>query len=216
MFSLTAKRKDVIRWHGVDIKVNLSFDNVLLLFDLFTNDEISQHMKLDIAAEMLVYDIEILKALEPKRRLELTMDILKEKLGMKFDDPVNKEPADIMEVEIPFYDFEEDAEYIFASFLMDYGVNLIEEQGKLSWEEFIVLFKNLSDETPMKQAIKYRTCEVPKKTKDNGDEVRHIRKMKEKYMLKKAQPIIEAKQQAIHQKQLELRKEQMRKKRGVK
>ncbi|PGC44944.1 Gp15 family bacteriophage protein, partial [Bacillus wiedmannii] len=52
--------------------------------------------------------------------------------------------------EVPIVDFTIDAERIFSSFLFDYNINLIEQQGKLLWNEFLALFNNLSEETTMK------------------------------------------------------------------
>jgi hypothetical protein len=206
MFNLTTRRDDVIKWHGVDIELNLAFDNVLLLFDLFDNKDVSPYMKYDIAIEMLVVNHAILKQLNGDRIFELIKDILKEKLNIDLDKKapeLSEEDAnDPFKIPIPTYDFTEDAEYIYASFLIDYNMDLFEQQGKLSWYKFLALFKNLSDETPMGKALHYRSCEMPK----DADERKRIRNLKEKYMLKSAKPIIEARQAAIHAKQLEDRK----------
>ena len=32
-------------------------------------------------------------------------------------------------------DFEQDARYIYASFLMDYGIDLVDQRGKLDWRK---------------------------------------------------------------------------------
>ncbi|WP_374964624.1 Gp15 family bacteriophage protein [Lysinibacillus sp. RS5] len=210
MFNLTTRRDDVIRWHGVDIDLNLAFDNVLLLFELFGDKSVSPYMKYDIAIEMLVINHAILKQLNGERIFELIKDILREKLNIDLDkkapEPSEEDANDPFNVPIPTYDFTEDAEYIYASFLMDYNMDLFEQQGKLSWYKFIALFNNLSDETPMGKALHYRTCSVPKSDKHNADEIKRIRSMKEKYMLKSAKPLIEARQAAIYAKQLEARK----------
>lgn len=79
--------------------------------------------------------------------------------------------------------FFEDAERIYASFLIDYNIDLLNEVGVLSWDEFIALFNNLSEKTPIMQAIMYRGCEVPSGP-ENKEERRRIRKMKEFYELK--------------------------------
>ena len=39
-------------------------------------------------------------------------------------------------------DFKQDSSYIYSSFLMDYGIDLIEQQGKLHWQKFISLFRD--------------------------------------------------------------------------
>lgn len=213
MFNLTTRRDDVIKWHGVDIELNLAFDNVLLLFDLLNNESVSAYIKHDIAVEMLIVDKSILMKLKQRnddKILKLAKDILKEKLNIDLDKKApelsEEDESDPLKIPIPTYDFTEDAEYIYASFLIDYNMDLFEQQGKLSWYKFVALFNNLSDETPMGKALHYRTCSVPKSDRHNADEIKRIRSMKEKYMLKSAKPLIEARQAAIYAKQLEARK----------
>ena len=53
-------------------------------------------------------------------------------------------------------DFEQDAEYIYASFLQAYGINLLEVQNKLTWTEFKALLNALPDNTIMQQIIEIR------------------------------------------------------------
>lgn len=102
-----------------------------------------------------------------------------------------------------------DAEKIYASFLYDYGINLFEQQGKLQWDEFLALFNNLSEKTPMRTAIHYRTCEIPKKDKHNSDERKHIKQMKARYELPEAKVIREAKELQAFQKRMEEQKRQV-------
>lgn len=205
MFSLTQRYDDVIKWYGVSIELNLSFDNVLLLFKMLKDKELSHFRKLDTAIAMLVVDKELLIEVPPQRRLELLKDILREKLDFDLDRP--KDSDDENDLVVPVYDWEEDAELIYASFLMDYQIDLFEQQGILTWYKFLALFKNLRDNTPLGKAIHYRTCKVPKKTEHNEEERRHVRKMKEKYALKCAQPIIDELERRAYEQQMKARKE---------
>ncbi|KAB2159587.1 hypothetical protein FZI36_23180, partial [Cronobacter sakazakii] len=111
--------------------------------------------------------------------------------------------------DIPVVNFTIDAERIYASFLYDYGINLFEQQGKLQWDEFLALFNNLSEKTPMRTAIYYRTCDIPKKDKYNGDERKRIKKMKAIYELPEAKVIREAKELQDFQKRMEAQKRQV-------
>ena len=199
---LTDRRLDVYTWNGVDVELNLSFDNVLKLFDLFS-DDIQRDLKLDIALEMLVVNADLLKQLNGLNAIRLVLDILKDKLSIDLESDDNQSND---EQQIPIYDFKEDAEMIYASFLFDYNLDLFEQQGKLQWFKFIALFKNLSDDSPMGKAMMYRACEVPKKDKHNADERKRIIALKKKYELKASKVIREQQELERIQKSFEMMK----------
>ncbi|WP_218054026.1 Gp15 family bacteriophage protein, partial [Streptococcus sobrinus] len=52
MFSLTERNYDFYDWNGVRLELNLSFDNVLLLFNLFDDESINKSIKPEIALNM--------------------------------------------------------------------------------------------------------------------------------------------------------------------
>lgn len=215
MFSLTARNSDLYEWQGVEIELNLAFDNVLVFLKMFGDQSIHIERRLRIAVTMLVCDKEILQAISDKGKLlDFAFDMLRDKLNLRLREEdqlkVEAKSNDKKEEEdepVPVYDWEEDAGYIYSSFLFDYGIDLIEQQGKLTWDRFFTLFNNLSEDSKMGQVIHYRTCEVPKKEKGSDNEERkRIMKMKEVYMLEKARPIIERNQFRQHQREMEARK----------
>lgn len=201
MFSLTERNSDIYRWHGVDIELNLAFDNVLVFLKMFGDESIPMERRMKLALTMLVVDKDILKPIsEHGRLLDFTFDMLRDKLNLRIRDedklPVkdnsDSENEEELDEPVPVYDWEEDAGYIYSSFLFDYGIDLIEQQGKLTWDRFITLFHDLSEKSKMGQALYYRTCPIPKKEKGSDNEERkRIIKMKKYYMLEKARPIIE-------------------------
>lgn len=201
MFSLTERNSDIYRWHGVDIELNLAFDNVLVFLKMFGDESIPMERRMKLALTMLVVDKDILKPIsEHGKLLDFTFDMLRDKLNLRIRDedklPVkdnsDSENEEELDEPVPVYDWEEDAGYIYSSFLFDYGIDLIEQQGKLTWDRFIQLFHDLSENSKMGEAMKYRSCEIPKKEKGSDNEERkRIIKMKKYYMLEKAKPIIE-------------------------
>lgn len=58
---------------------------------------------------------------------------------------------------LPKYDFEQDAGAIYASFFMQYHIDLLNEIDKLSWFKFSTLFEHLSEKTPIKKIIAIRS-----------------------------------------------------------
>ncbi|HDR8155538.1 TPA: hypothetical protein QC057_004567 [Bacillus cereus] len=213
MFKLTDRNRDIYEWSGVSIELNLSFDNVLKLTELFDDPDIPKQIKPVIALNMLIVDKMLLTQLDENQKEQLFLNVFKDKLGIDFSSAGKKnETLKVNEEsfpDIPVFNFTIDAERIYASFLFDYGINLFEQQGKMQWDEFKALFDNLSEKSPMKTAIHYRTCEIPKKDKNNAEERKRIKKMKELYELPEAKAIREAMELAAFQKRMDAQKKQV-------
>lgn len=184
MFRLTRKHgvcDESVEYKGETITVNLSFDRLIKIFELQQDERLEDIDKIVLAFQILVVDAEIYKkkftALELSEIVNLIFDSLKdERIRIDDTDDQDDEPVEIV-------NYTEDAERIYASFLYDYQMDLIEEIGKLSWRKFVALFNNLSEKTPMMQAIIYRTCSIPT-GKENAEERKRIKKMKRIYALK--------------------------------
>ncbi|WP_163255745.1 Gp15 family bacteriophage protein [Bacillus tropicus] len=216
MFKLTDRNRDIYEWSGVPIELNLSFDNVLKLMELFDDPTIPKQIKPVIALNMLVVENLLLTQLDEKQKEKLFLNVFKDKLGIDLSlsgkrNEITKSNDDNNShlPNIPVVNFTIDAERIYASFLFDYGINLFEKQGEMQWDEFLALFNNLSEKSPMKIAMHYRTCEIPKKDKNNADERKRIKKMKELYELPEAKAIREAMELAAFQKRMDAQKKQV-------
>jgi hypothetical protein len=217
MFKLTDRNRDIYHWAGVDVELNLSFDNVLKIMELFDDDTISNRVKPNIALMMLIVDHSLLAQLNMQGKEKLVIDVFKDKLNI--DLTADKKAGEMTESlgnsleeeapEVPVVNFKLDADMIFASFLFDYNINLLEQQGKLQWGEFLALFNNLSEKAPMKIAIHYRTCEIPKKDKHNSEERKRIKTMKERYELPEAKEIREEMEHKAYLRRLEAQKRQV-------
>ena len=60
----------------------------------------------------------------------------------------------------PVYDFEYDAEYIFAAFLAQYGIDLTETD--MHWHKFKALFLGLGEESKICKIMEYRAMDLSK------------------------------------------------------
>src|SRR5690606_20295394 len=67
---------------------------------------------------------------------------------------------------------------LYASFIYDYGIDLLEQQGRLHWEKVKALLAGLSDESMFKRVVGIRRLEVPPPTKYNQKERRQIIELK--------------------------------------
>ena len=98
-----------------------------------------------------------------------------------FSRPVTELPRAISHLhsDVIAYDYEIDADLIFAAFLGQYGIDLMVED--MHWHKFLALFRGLNDSTRMREVMGYRCYEKQtNKDRDVYDELRQaweIRRM---------------------------------------
>ncbi|MFC5773688.1 Gp15 family bacteriophage protein [Ectobacillus antri] len=187
-FLLTSDFDDSFLYKGQVLHVDLSFDNVLRVFELFKDPVFSDGEKIEIALEMLLIEYSSIQHLSTKDLYTLFLYIFKEFLDM---DLTQQEEADSQKV----YDFEQDAGIIYASFLRAYQMDLFEQHGKLHWQKFLQLLTHLDEKSKFKEVIGYRQMKVPAPDKHNQEYRDHVMRMKRMYRLE--QEINE--QQALEQ-----------------
>lgn len=190
---LTMGLQDTLKYGPHELKLDMSFDNIILFNEMLEDPTLGDIEKVMIGLEMLLpwdYD-SIVKDLNLLEQYELFSQIMKDFFDVDISINKDSEGDDSEEVrEQPqpkpkVFDFKVDAERIYASFMMDYGIDLFEEQGKMHWKKFIALLNGLSERTPFMQVVNIRTMEVPKK--DNRDSFEKYRqkilRAKRKYAL---------------------------------
>lgn len=159
------------------LKINASFDVVLEIQKLYTEDELTDYEKVCASLEMLVINHWNLRLFSPERKIELLNEITKKFIKVKRrPDVKRKSPC-------PILDFEEDSDYIYASFMQEYGIDLIDQQGKLPWKKFLWLFNGLGSDTKIKQVMRIRDMDVPKYNGKNMEQIQEIQKLKSYYAL---------------------------------
>lgn len=175
LFSLTSRFNDCFKYKGHTLKVDLSFDNVLRMFELADDTLFDNYEKIDITLEILIKEYELI-AREPfEIKNDLYIYVLKEFL----DIDLKATGGDSKKV----YDVQKDAGIIYASFLSEYRMDLFEQQGKLHWYKFLQLLTNLSDDTKFKQVLNFRQMKVPSVKESSKEYREHIIKMKRVYSL---------------------------------
>jgi len=176
MFTLTDDLENEIEIEGTTYPLDLSFDVVLRVYDLMQDEYFSPNEKVNIAFNMLVdckdpYDF------------ELKYETVKYLMENIINDPDESEGYSGAPSKV-FHDFAQDADYIYASFMQEYGIDLLEMQGKLRWEKFIALLAGLRDKTKFKEIIGIRSADLPT-GKHMADERKRLKELKEIYALKK-------------------------------
>lgn len=165
--------------------IDLSFDNVLRSYELAKDDSVDSLAVIDIMFNNLVVDCDQEIDFEEKRDI---VDFIFNNIIAK-DDIREKEKTDEEETEEDqkteqkTHDFVKDAEFIYASFLYDYKIDLFDMQGRLHWSKFVALLNNLSDDSPFKKVVHIRVKKIPKQTKHNKEEIANLKRLKRFYSL---------------------------------
>lgn len=169
---LTEPMGDIVRIGRRRYRINASFDVVLDIQRLY-REELPDTAKLDQALKM--FGVGSPEKFELQTRVNLLNDIYKNCVNTKQRAPVKQQ--------LPVFDFEEDAEYIYASFMLDYGIDLMDAQGRLHWKKFIALFQGLSERTKIREVMKIRSMVVPRYNGHNQKQIQEIHELKSFYAL---------------------------------
>ncbi|MGI8349609.1 Gp15 family bacteriophage protein [Niallia circulans] len=200
MFSLARKLQNSIDYNGVTYKLNLAFDNVLLVFDVLKDENIDDLFKVDVVMDLLLtqpHELEDEQMVELYTLIMETVILQGKKQEVKRDLAGNVIDED--EDDKKLYSLEEDAQYIYASFLYDYQIDLIDQQGKMHWFKFNALLASLSDDTMFKRVIDIRQRKPNKHM--TAEEKSNLMQLKKLYALKKSQEEIEFEAMDLAEKQ---------------
>lgn len=182
MTNLWYKLENEIMIMGKAHVINLFFDNVIRLFDMFNDDGIDEGHKIDIAFRMLIISHE---DIQYELTLEEKFDVVRT-IMETFILPDGYEERSHTTKE-KLYDLSQDSAYIYSSFMQEYNIDLIQQFGKMQWEVFNSLLQGMRDTTKIKEIMNIRGSKIPAVTKHNKDEVRRLREQKKFYALKKTQ-----------------------------
>lgn len=178
-FLLTDFFEDCFEYGEIILHLDLAFDNVLRVFELFGDGSFHEYEKVDITLEMLVKEYRSIEEYELHQKYTLFLYIFKEFLGIDL-----QKPMDITSKKT--FDFEQDAGIIYASFLHVYNIDLFEQQGKLHWHKFNQLVAHLPEGTKFREVIGIRTMKVPAADKHNADYRKQVIEAKKVYALQEA------------------------------
>ena len=146
------------KYNEEEIEIDLSFDNILDIFDVLKMKELPEFYRAELCLTLL-FGEDIIEGIDIidvwNEVFELYLDSTKEE-AVRYDIAGNPMPT---KREEPLIDLDQDAEYLYSSFIQAYGINLIQEQGKLHWYEFKALLNGLPENTIIKQIIHIRSYE---------------------------------------------------------
>lgn len=202
-------------------ELNLEFSRVLRWYEMWKDSELSKEGKVlysiililshDWGEELPETIEELAETIPQDDLIPLSNAIIKRIAGDQFESTTVKRDlkGNILEdEEKKWYELEQDSGYIYSSFLMDYGMDLMVERSKgtLHWDKFNHLLAGLSENTKFKNIIKIRMMEYPEKA--TPDEIEEIRKVKLAVALKEDRANLEFEMMDLKQKREYMLKKQ--------
>lgn len=153
---------DNVTVHGKKIKCDFDFRNVLRMLDTLDREDLTPDARQFLAAKCIT-----------RRPGKYPRDIVRAACLRLFADKKSKSGQK------KITDFDQDADYIRAAFLQEYGINLYRD--KLHWCEFIALVSCLPEGSRYTEILGIRTRPMPKPTKYNQEERNWLARAKAEY-----------------------------------
>ena len=205
MLDLSRKLTDKLVIDDKEYALDLSFDNVLKMFEMMRDEDIPEYIKPHFAIRMLIskslagstreekaesfnndfenYSIEEMsKVFKSVFEEHISLSDVKDN-HVEYDlagNPMKTTASDDTKQRAP-YDIRYDGDYIYSSFLQAYGIDLFDVQGKLHWRKFNALLSGLPEGTKLMEVIKIRKWKPQKG--DSSEYKEEMRRLQKDYAL---------------------------------
>lgn len=178
MLDLSRKLGDSIVIDDKTYSLNLAFNVVLKLFEMWQDKEVPEQVKPHFALRLLtgtnhseLTPIEAMEVFKVIFETHVQPESFDEDDGVEYDlagnvmKPVVSYDEDEEEPKTEkkrLYHLTYDGEYIYAAFLQAYGLDLFEEHNRLHWRKFNALLVSLPEGTKFTDIIKIRAWKPSK------------------------------------------------------
>lgn len=189
MLDLSRKLTDKLVIDDKEFPLNLSFDNVLRLFEMWRDEDVPEFVKPHFGIRILTG--ETLEDFTVEEMSEVFNEVFEEHISLstvednhvEYDlagNPMKTTASNGKQEQAP-YDIRYDGDYIYASFLQAYGIDLFDVQGELHWKKFNALLSGLPEGTKLMEVIKIRKWKPQKG--DSTEYKEEMRKLQKDYAL---------------------------------
>lgn len=205
MLDLSRKLTDKLVIDDKEYALDLSFDNILKMFEMMRDEDIPEYIKPHFAIRMLIskslagntreekaesfnndfenYSIEEMsKVFKSVFEEHISLSDVKDN-HVEYDlagNPMKTTASDDTKQRAP-YDIRYDGDYIYSSFLQAYGIDLFDVQGELHWRKFNALLSGLPEGTKLMEVIKIRKWKPQKG--DSSEYKEEMRRLQKDYAL---------------------------------
>lgn len=189
MLDLSRKLTDKLVIDDEEFPLNLSFDNVLRLFEMWRDEDVPEFVKPHFGIRILTG--ETLEDFTVEEMSEVFNEVFEEHISLstvednhvEYDlagNPMKTTASNGKQEQAP-YDIRFDGDYIYASFLQAYNMDLFDMQGKLHWKKFNALLSGLPEGTKFMEVIKIRKWKPQKG--DSAEYKEEMRRLQKDYAL---------------------------------
>ena len=189
MLDLSRKLTDKLVIDDKEYALNLSFDNILRLFEMWRDEDVPEFVKPHFGIRILTGDT--LEDFTVEEMSEVFNEVFEEHISLstvednhvEYDlagNPMKTTASNSGQEKAP-YDIRYDGDYIYASFLQAYGIDLFDVQGKLHWKKFNALLSGLPEGTKFMEVIKIRKWKPQKG--DSAEYKEEMRRLQKDYAL---------------------------------
>lgn len=189
MLDLSRKLTDKLVIDDEEFPLNLSFDNVLRLFEMWRDEGVPEFVKPHFGIRILTG--ETLEDFTVEEMSEVFNEVFEEHISLstvednhvEYDlagNPMKTTASNGKQEQAP-YDIRYDGDYIYASFLQAYNMDLFDMQGKLHWKKFNALLSGLPEGTKFMEVIKIRKWKPQKG--DSAEYKEEMRRLQKDYAL---------------------------------
>lgn len=189
MLDLSRKLTDKLVIDDEEFPLNLSFDNVLRLFEMWRDEDVPEFVKPHFGIRILTG--ETLEDFTVEEMSEVFNEVFEEHISLstvednhvEYDlagNPMKTTASNGKQEQAP-YDIRFDGDYIYASFLQAYGIDLFDVQGDLHWKKFNALLSGLPEGTKFMEVIKIRKWKPQKG--DSAEYKEEMRRLQKDYAL---------------------------------
>lgn len=189
MLDLSRKLTDKLVIDDKEYALNLSFDNILRLFEMWRDEDVPEFVKPHFGIRILTG--ETLEDFTVEEMSEVFNEVFEEHISLstvednhvEYDlagNPMKTTASNGKQEQAP-YDIRFDGDYIYASFLQAYGIDLFDVQGELHWKKFNALLSGLPEGTKFMEVIKIRKWKPQKG--DSAEYKEEMRRLQKDYAL---------------------------------
>lgn len=205
MLDLSRKLTDKLVIDDKEYALDLSFDTVLKMFEMMRDEDIPEYVKPHFAIRMLISNSLEGETREEKAKAfndafeDYSIEELSKVFKSLFEEHISL--ADVKDNHVEYdlagnpmkttasngkqeqapYDIRFDGDYIYASFLQAYGIDLFDVQGKLHWKKFNALLSGLPEGTKFMEVVKIRKWKPQKG--DSAEYKEEMRRLQKDYAL---------------------------------
>jgi len=181
LFDLIDDLETSILIDDCEVPLDLSFDTVLKFYELLEDKRLQSFEKIYKAFDLFYFGDEVLAkqfSFEQKSRMieDISNYIQANPYGNSKDGDAGFEGVEPEKL----YSYTQDAGAIYASFFMDYGINLLKERGKMHYITFKSLLAGLSEKTQFQRILSIRSRSV---SGLEGDQLTNLLELQEYYAL---------------------------------